>query len=56
MYQAHGPTGTLYTNLIFTTMLWIETRNANSINKETEAQRLSKLPVTQIHLGDEFEP
>lgn len=37
-------------------MLWIETGNANSINEETEAQRLSKLPVTQIHLDGEFEP
>lgn len=43
-------------NLMFTTMLWIKTLSANSIDKEAEAQRLSKLPVSHSHLDDEFGP
>ena len=40
----------ILTNLIFTTPLGIGTLlSANSTDKETEAERLNKLPVSQSH-------
>lgn len=50
------PVPNIIPNLMFTTMLGIKTLSANSIDKEAEAQRLSKLPMNDSHLDDEFGP